>query len=102
MLSAEVVDYYLMRGDKFYVQDNGAMMFYVKSPCQHLGPDGCTIYETRPPTCVNYMCPQGDKSVKDAFAHQIAVTLERVKIANKAWRDEQAKLKQVQEVKEAI
>ena len=66
MLSNEVLDYFLVRGESFYIEPaSGVLYIRVFKPCQHLGPKGCEIYDTRTLwTCESYMCNHKDKSVK--------------------------------------
>lgn len=75
MLSAEVMEYFIFRGEQFYIDEGGVMIFYVHKPCQHLTVSGCDIYDTRPATCQQYMCSYGDKSVKDEKIRQCTVTM---------------------------
>lgn len=79
MLSVEVVEYFLWRGETFYI-DPKSGVFSIRSykPCQHLGPDGCLIYDTRPETCRVYMCDHKDKGIKDAKDRICASTMEQV------------------------
>jgi Fe-S-cluster containining protein len=82
MLSVEIMNYYLLRGDAFYFDPGGAIVFYVHKPCKHLTPEGCGIYETRPDTCVKYMCEPKDKSVKEIKKQQCDLAMAKVAEAN--------------------
>jgi len=65
MLSMEIIEYFLFRGNKFYMENGGAIMMRVKDPCQHLNQDGtCKIYDDRPETCRRFMCAEKDKSIR--------------------------------------
>jgi len=66
MLSLEVVEYFIMRGDKLHINPkNGVMSLRTFKPCQHLTKDGCGIYDSRPWTCQTYICEIKDKSIWD-------------------------------------
>lgn len=70
MLGPEVVEYFMMRGDTFYIDTAGVLMNRVLKPCINLlKKGGCGIYDKRPHTCKVYMCSEKDnrvKQVKDA------------------------------------
>jgi len=67
MLSIEVLEYFLFRGENFILDDkNGVLSIRVYKPCVHLTKKGCDIYETRPETCRVFMCSYKDESIKEA------------------------------------
>jgi len=90
MLDLNVLEYWLARGDTFYIDNNDGVLhvrFY--KPCVHLKDDGCDIYENRPYTCRVYMCLQKDKSIlqiKDDFCK---TAMERVAEKVREFREKE-------------
>ena len=51
MLSMEVVEYWYVRGEQFYINPtSGVFSVRIYKPCVHLKEDGCAIYDNRPKT----------------------------------------------------
>jgi len=65
MLNVEVIDYFMNRGNQFYINEAGVTMFRLYDPCVHLKDGLCDIYDTRPTTCRSFMCKVKDKTIKD-------------------------------------
>ncbi len=81
MLRPEVIEYFMMRGDQFYIDNAGVLMIRKTDPCINLlEPGGCGIYDDRPHTCREYMCPEKDKRVKDVKNAACKKCLAEVKI----------------------
>jgi len=91
MLSVEVIEYFNMRGQKFYLGKGGEIMIRFQSPCVHLKKEGCDIYEDRPDTCREYMCEFGDKTIKIKKDEQCAAYMSTVMESIKNHRKENGK-----------
>ena len=90
MLSIEVVEYYLVRGEQFYINpDNGVFNVRIYKPCIHLTKDGCGIYDKRPPICREFMCPYKSDEVKKGKERICAETMEMVRQRIEKFKEEQ-------------
>ena len=65
MMNKNILEFYLTRGTKFYIDPSGLFMFRFNDPCQHLTEEGCDIYDTRPVACSSYVCTVGNKDIKE-------------------------------------
>jgi len=91
MLSMEVVEYFLMRGEQMYIDPkNGVLSIRVYHPCIHLKKAGCDIYNNRPKTCRIYMCSEKDKSVKDHKKQICKESMAQIKQAIEDYKNKQA------------
>lgn len=90
MLSVDVMDYFIFRGNQFYVDKGGALMIRVKNPCKYLTEAGCSIYgDDRPLICRTYLCEVKDKSVREIKKRQCEAAM---KIAVKGLEEARAKI----------
>ncbi len=81
MLSTDVVEYFLIRGDQFYINSAGVLFIRKHSPCQHLSETGgCLVYNERSFTCRDFMCDEKDKRVKEVKDAACKKCLAEVKI----------------------
>ena len=88
MLSMEVVEYWYVRGEQFYINPtSGVFSVRIYKPCVHLKEDGCAIYDNRPEICQNFMCAYGDDRVLEGKENICAVTMEHIRKSIEKWRE---------------
>jgi len=90
MISIEILEYFIMRGQKFYIDDTGVLMVRLHDPCKHLSQDGrCKDYDKRPYTCREYMCDEKDSRIKKSKADACQQCLVDVAATIEKYRKEQ-------------
>jgi len=91
MLSMEVIDFFLFRGEQMFINsNNGVLTLRIYKPCQYLTENGCSIYENRPEICRNFMCEAGDKSIKDLKEQMCAESMAQIRQAIKDFKEKQS------------
>lgn len=93
MLDLNALEYWILRGEKFYITSDGVLHVRFYKPCDHLKEDGCDIYDTRPYTCRIYMCHQKDSSVKALKERYCENSMSKTQdVIDKYRKEEQEKL----------
>ena len=89
MLSLEVVDFWIERGEQFYINPaSGVLHVRFYKPCRHLTENGCAIYDNRPMMCSAYICNHKDKSVKVAKEQLCESSMATVRQAVENWKED--------------
>ena len=88
MLSMEVVEYWYVRGEQFYINPaSGVFNIRLFKPCQHLTEKGCAIYDNRPDICRRFVCSYGDDRIKQGKENVCADTMEHIRKSIENWKE---------------